>query len=234
MPSVLILQPLRPLRKGRRQVLGVQVKRAYAVGFAILIASSLATAQESAPSAPTTRKAWVNEPDGYRGLKWGASVGAAAEVLDSAEMCLCIYGTDDNSVCKPKPEKDPEKIPSRRVCFTTFDVGPVKVKDQITFVNDALAAVSMTFDTDDYERIRAIFIEKYGEPASREASEVHNRMGAAFQQEELDWKGQTVVVSLSRFGSKLTQGAAYITTSVYRDLIIAETEAEKKNATKAF
>lgn len=202
----------------------------------LLLSVSLpSSGQQPAGSSPAgAAVTWDKEPDGYRGLTWGTTVAAAAEVLDSAERCLCMWGGDDNSLCKAKPEKDPKKVPPSRVCFTTFEVGPVQVEDQITFLNDSLAAASMSFDTDHYEKMREIFIDKYGPPTSRESKEVQNRMGATFQQEELEWKGKTTTVSLNRYGSKLTQGAAYLLTNAYRDHVQATAEAEKKKGSKAF
>jgi hypothetical protein len=121
------------------------------------------------------------------------------------------------------PQKEVERIlasssskPLRHV--TSLDdiddiaIGSTTVREYLHYTEDGLTLVMWGFPADSYNGLKETFITKYGTPTTVSNRTVRNAMGAIYQQEELGWEGRAVHISLSRYGSKLTEGLAVFTT----------------------
>jgi len=51
-----------------------------------------------------------------------------------------------------------------------------------------------------------MFLEKYGDPTATRHQDVTTRGGARLDDESLEWVGERIVIRLSRFAGKMTDG----------------------------
>lgn len=214
------------------------------LGVSLLCASaaSAVSAQElaSPPSPAPASAAWSKEPDPYRGLKWGAPLSEAAELLAdprnplgaNARPCTCINNGQRES-CRTHSSEG-ESIPDERVCGSSLTIGSIYVRDTLIFFRDRFTAALMDFDSKSFEEMGGIFVEKYGEPSSAMESPVHNRMGMKATNPTLAWKGPAVTVILTRFASTLAKSSATIATNDFFERLARENEEKRKNGAKVF
>lgn len=150
--------------------------KAAVFAFAMLITTGAVFAQV---------RPWPQEPTSFRSVPFGATEKEAKQLL---KMDLCLNSTVG------------------RFCSSKFQLADVMISSFMQFQAGKFEGVDGSFDSDDYSSIRSIFIDKYGPPTNTKASEVHNRAGGTFSQETLEWIGPTIRITLSRYGSKLTEG----------------------------
>src|ERR1017187_1412075 len=96
--------------------------------------------------------------------------------------------------------------------LAAIDGGGFTIATRFNFDASGFIWATGDFPSEDYEAVRDMFIEKYGKPFNVSESEVQNRMGATFQQERLLWIGQHVQISMSRYGSTISEGGFIIWT----------------------
>jgi hypothetical protein len=132
------------------------------------------------------------EPDGFRGVPWGASEGALRDKLGEASA----HG-DQWIGCETYPAED--RWRGDRYCTGAFPLGNVTVTARYSFRSDRFVRVALVFPSRDFERIAAIFTERYGPPTRRD-------------RDILGWVGKATAVSLHRYLSGASGGFASITT----------------------
>jgi hypothetical protein len=125
--------------------------------------------------------AW-DEPDGFRGVPWGASREELQVHLQRAGDTVTCSGTGMVG-CTSRGLK----------------IGPAVVNAAYFFAPDAdkFEVVYLSFGPTHYKALRAIFEERYGTPSK-------------FTNDTALWVGERVNISLNRHGSKLDQGNALI------------------------
>lgn len=143
--------------------------------------------------APTPTPAWAREPAAYRGVPFGTPY---------ADMPGRLLLTG----CHPS-SRDHE--PGRRTCEGNgFQANGVAVDDVLFFQDDLFVGASLSFDSDDYEKLRELFVLKYGEPTRLETTRISSRSGTRFDNETMNWDGRKVAVSIERYGESLEKGSA--------------------------
>jgi hypothetical protein len=206
------------------------------VAFTILGASAVFGAPQTQPSgkaAAPAAHAWTKEPSGYRGAEWGTDLAKTAEVVGLL-MGRCICSDADLTSFSCPKEVKADDVPDRRSCRSALDVAGTEVEDMLQFENDRLASTYMTFAADDFDKMRDIFVEKYGPPDSTSDAQVHNRMGAAFTNTSLEWHGPRVTITLERYGSDLTKASATIGLNTFRDHLAEAMKKRTKAGADAF
>lgn len=78
---------------------------------------------------------------------------------------------------------------------------------QVLLHEGAVRSIVLTARHGDYERLRAVLVERYGEPTSRKTERVQNRMGAVFPSEHLIWTGARVRIMAREHHNTLDQSA---------------------------
>ncbi len=132
--------------------------------------------------------AW-NEPADFRGVRWGASVEEAkATIPDLA--CVPLMGT----------------------CREFFEIGPARVYAFWAFRNGGFDQVNLTFESPQYDEVRAMFTERYGEPTARRTEAIALDSATTLENEILEWTGDTIYAELRRFVKGIDRGAATIRT----------------------
>lgn len=186
------------------------------MGLALLLVSILAAAPHP---TPTPGPAWDKEPSAYRKVPFG---------LPYSEMEGRILLTG----CKPGTR---EHEPGRRTCDGDgFQSNGASVEDVFLFQDDIFVGATMSFDSDDYERLREIFLAKYGEPARLQTTRVTTRTGTRFDNETLNWDGGKVSVSLQRYGESLDKGSATMFLNSYLDQQEKQRQDKLKKEADAF
>jgi len=86
------------------------------------------------------------------------------------------------------------------------------VKAIYVFRADHFVSVVLSFSSKEFDRLSAIFIERYGAPTSEERQPYKTQGGLATTNQILRWSGPTIAMSVKRYGNKITEGIASITT----------------------
>jgi hypothetical protein len=200
------------------------------VGFTILTASRVL-------GAPQTANAWTQEPAGYRGIAWGGSVEDARKAMDDGRGVTCTCGPAASRFarsCKFKAEGDPAKAPEFRTCFSSMDVGSVRVQDILHFENEKFADAYMVFRSDQFAAMHDVFVEKYGPPTATEEHEITTRAGGKFMNTSLTWTGPRVTIRLERYGTQINEGIANLSLNEYIARREAQSKEEAKKGAKSF
>jgi hypothetical protein len=150
--------------------------------FALILCSTLA-GQTLDTNKDEQRKAWPQEPEDFKGLKFGMSVDEVRKIMPFGQYAC-------------------SSLPTVYLC--RFPVDPFVF--WLSFENGKLANIAGDFDPNEFDSLEEVFVSKYGKPRSAENSSIQNRMGALFQQRELTWSGDVFTIFLGRYGAKLTEG----------------------------
>lgn len=86
--------------------------------------------------------------------------------------------------------------------------------------DDYLESILVSFKSSEYDRIRSLFMVKYGKFTSRSNDMVQNYFGATFENELLTWQSQHGVVVLGRFFGGLKEGGAVMSSKGYAEKLL--------------
>jgi len=138
----------------------------------LLVTVGLAVAQQEGGLTNQAAPKWSNEPDSYRGLKFGASESEAKHIFQGVGRC----------VAAPKGQ---QATIGDRACVTQYELGEVSVRGFLVFVDGKFVKSISTFDSRSFDKVRDIITERYGPP--------HVTLG-----DKLGWTGKDVTISLGR------------------------------------
>jgi hypothetical protein len=113
-----------------------------------------------------------NEPDGFRGVPWGAT---EEQMRSSVSI---------ERACSDRPAS--QRWLGDRTCPAIFDLAGVTVSATYTFRAGRFVSVFLKFPSKNHERVAEIFSERYGEPTTRTT-------------DSLAWIGTKAMVSLHRY-----------------------------------
>jgi hypothetical protein len=183
--------------------------------FALAAVLAQAPPPATAPTVPPIL--WPKEPTAYRGIAFASGTVEAAK--------------------KTIPGLDCSKLRRGLTCTSSFQVGGVSVQDRWRFLGDGLVEVWWKFDSNDYEQLRAVFIDKYGPPTRRSNADPVKCENAILPNERLDWGPGTLVwIHISQFVGKscLDSGSATFMSKAYGKQFDKEVEEERKKGKEAF
>jgi hypothetical protein len=157
---------------------------------------------------PSVVRAW-DEPTGFRDIPWGSSQETVRAQLPSLQC-------------------------NERGCSGNLSIGEVRAYTAIRFSKSdgGMDTVVLLFPSKDFYQMKQAFLARYGEPTKRETPIFQNRMGARFENERLEWEGETVFIRLSQYASKLTDGSAIIQTAEARRRGFEEFREKAKSGKK--
>jgi hypothetical protein len=183
-----------------------------AIPLLLLAAVSPALCQEK--GAETLPKIWTKEPEGFQKLKFGDT---EADVL----------AKEPSFTCMGKPGT------VYRNCFGSTKVGDVLIHQLLIFDEKHLALISATFNSRQFDYMRPLFIERYGEPTGASKKIIQNAMGAKFENETIIWDGKAVVITFQKFSGKITESGFNLCTRAYFEKQQKDREEQlKRDATK--
>jgi hypothetical protein len=126
-----------------------------------------------------------DEPDGFRGVPWGASEEQTRAALNSRP-------------CEDYPFE--ARKAGDRYCLAPMLFGEINVEAMYTFRADRLARVALHFESRDDDRLSAMFVELYGPPTG---------IGI----DRLGWSGASTEILLVRNHSGTMKDTAVIMTT---------------------
>jgi hypothetical protein len=150
------------------------------------------------------RKAWPQEPEDFKGLKFGMTVEEVRKFMPFGQYACSSM--DGEYFCR---------YPSDPFVFW------------ITFKAGKFTSLTGDFEPSMFGVLEEAFTSKYGKPQDAENSTVQNRAGATFQQRELTWTGDTFTIRLERYGSKVTEG--FLSVRSTRDVLESRRQLEEKS-----
>ena len=90
-----------------------------------------------------------------------------------------------------------------------FKIGDVPfVKNTFVFYDDKLVSVNVNFKSKDYDFIKDVFIEKYGEPKEIEREKVKTEGGIEYENEILTWRGDIIEIHVEKYSRNINNGIA--------------------------
>jgi len=159
------------------------------------------------------------EPDGFRGVKWGASTIEAERTLKALHAKRILVG--DEPVCDPAPT---DAAPAdSAVCTAQADIGAVRVKLSFEFYQDRFVAVTLLSRPASYADLRRTFVERYG-PPTRAETKTRSGPFEDYSSEEVLWDGPTVRIKLAQYVGGRTFTVAVISLRAEADRRAAEPE----------
>jgi hypothetical protein len=143
------------------------------------------------------------EPDDFRGVPWGATEKALRDKLGEASA----HGFEGCQTYSPE-----DRWLGNRYCLGAFPLAGIPVDAVYSFRANRFVRVNLTFPAQDFDRLAAIFVERYGPPTSSTRERYKTKGGAEAVNEILKWSGPRIAISLERYGSRITNGSARIVT----------------------
>jgi hypothetical protein len=172
-----------------------------------LIVAAMVSAVLAAPVLADPLR-WEKEPDGFRGVKFGATM----DELRATHPSTTCYRQND-------------------VCSSTWMIGSVRVKGNWRFRGGALDRIELRFHPRDYEELSGILTERYGAPMFTESSVITNALGGRFDQEELTWIGEAVALHIERYSGSIESGEVrFATVEALKRSREADDKAKRKAA----
>jgi hypothetical protein len=164
------------------------------------------------------------EPEDFRGLKWGASVEEMRKVfpleneLREMRSVWAIPTLVGNRI--------------KRFTVSNIKIGTARTTLYIGFLDDRFAYVWINFNSRDFVELREAFITRYGPAHSMTVERLKNRMGAEFENPVLTWEGNTLAIRLANYSGTLTEGAAQLGKHEYVDELLRVQNQRGKDAAK--
>ena len=132
---------------------------------------------------------WEKEPDNFRGVTFGATEADVIEIIPGLQ-------------CKDTK--------SGRSCYDPYyKIGETITGCLLTFNEGKFNGVYIVFKTDDYNNIKSVFIDKYGEPMKSVDYDIKTRAGIKQENNKLLWHGDKLIVSLQKYCGDLHNGCSY-------------------------
>lgn len=125
--------------------------------------------------SPASALAW-NEPEGFRDIPWGTPWTVVVEKLYDPQGWMHRFSCDTQN---------------HRSCSGQLTIGSARASAMIHFGTGEIGMdeIYLTFPADDFALMKAAFVEKYGDPTSRETPIVQNRNGGAIRERDVDVAG---------------------------------------------
>ncbi|MCQ3001429.1 hypothetical protein NLO98_16895 [Pseudomonas syringae] len=157
--------------------------------------SSLAAKKNAEPVA------WLQEPTSFMGVNLSGDV-----VYDIPECPQLSPGKEPQTLCREKSYTANyygiSGLPKIGLdYFYTLSTKLLERKIQYLYLSG---------NTRDFDKVKALFITKYGKPTTSIVQPVKTKAGASFGNDVLTWTGQRVTISLSRYSDDINSFGAAI------------------------
>lgn len=156
------------------------------------------------------------EPEDFRGLKWGASIPEMQQLYPKAMKLQRTF--------------EGERIEG----FSVFnqEIGSVKTSFVLGFLDNRFAFAEIAFKSPDFMTLREAFVTRYGPAHSTREEKLQSRMGAEFTNQVLSWRGRTLSIYIAKYSGKVTDGTARISKHDYAEELIRAYKQKGKDAAK--
>lgn len=165
---------------------------------------------------PGVANAW-NEPDGFRGIPFGAS---EQQLLREIPRLFC---NENKTLSDIFPE---------RHCTGTLTIGSVKPFAIFYLRDGRFVKIALSFDAEEFGTMETAFVEKYGRPTNVVNEPIKTLGGLEATNTEDTWEGEKIVIFLRRYAGTIKTGAATIETieELQKQLRLLEQKKKKAGA----
>lgn len=172
----------------------------------------------------------------FKGLPLGSTV---ADLKAKFPEYYCNKSTAGNPLsdtsCSLSPEMKclmeqapyPDNRSCREAVMQAMTYAGVRSEVSLMFYDDKLGMARATFGADSFSNVVASMREKYGEPTTKKAEPVTNRMGATFENQILEWKKAGTTIQAEKYATRVDRSSV----KVFQDAYFAE--FEKRRGAKA-
>lgn len=209
-----------------------------AAGLFVLVTSSWAAgpAKQKNNPLPTTQpevekiRTWDKEPETVFGIKLGGLVAnlnlPQCPPLNSAGF----HDTKQTSLCIITSRHAPDRMAD---VFGTPDLS-VPYHASLSYYNGRVSGMLLDVKQPDFEKIKGLLIERYGEPTSIDVNDVTSRVGAKLTSQQIQWKGKKIsIMALERVGTIDQSYVSFSDTSVL-EMKLADQRSNNKKAAEKF
>ncbi|MEI6213372.1 MAG: hypothetical protein WCP10_04635 [Desulfuromonadales bacterium] len=181
----------------------------------LLVFSNIFTNRVTQTSTKTEVAA-EKEPTIFLGIKLGEPIAGQMKPCPSHK---------DYIIKKGLYVSDWEK--TKEICYDDSTDGPIQYElhnlpqvipwrlSSLLLNNGNVEGIDLGLRHDDYNKIRGLFIEKYGRPTHSDKSEYKNRMGATFIGEKLFWQWKNLSMTMIEYSGSYDLSQIYIATEKY-------------------
>lgn len=177
----------------------------YVVIFASLLCGQGTKEPKRPNQATKTATVWTNEPDGFKGVKFGSKQSDAGFISEHE----CFHdGHFEDKCLQPDAQRCSfrEDLGTEH-CERIVTLGAVGTTLTFSYRDDKLVEVFGDFESSNYRDIREIFIGAYGKPHQIDRTTVRTSVGATFPDETLYWGGKKAEITLSEHIGEITNGS---------------------------
>lgn len=129
--------------------------------------------------------------------------------------------------CLMEQAPHPDNRSCREAVMKAMTYAGVRSDISLMFYDDKLGMARATFSADSFSNVVASMREKYGEPTTKKAEPVTNRMGATFENQILEWKKSGTTIQAEKYANRADRSSV----KIFEDGYIAE--FEKRRGAKA-
>lgn len=192
--------------------------------IAFFLLASLVAGSAFAAKKPAEPPPWNQEPDSFMGVKLNGDI-----VYDLPECPRLSPGQEPTSLCRDKAY--------------TADYYEIKGLPKLglsyfyslnTMLSDRrIEYLYLSGNTRDFDKVKALFISKYGQPSTSTVQAVKTQAGATFENDILIWKGRRVTISLNRYSDDInTFGASVSNNEVAASVAMKKAAKANEAASK--
>ncbi len=146
-----------------------------------------------------------NEPEDFRGVRWGASEDQLRKTLGGPTSA-----GRDIDLCYTIPLEHRQL--GDRACTGRVILSDITVQAIYSFRADHFVSVVVNYAPKDFDRIAAVFLERYGAPTSEERPPFKSLDGLTATDQILRWGGPRIAIVLRRYAGMITEGLGSIAT----------------------
>ena len=151
--------------------------------------ATTAASKTGSPQKVKTPVVWTQEPDGFKGAKFGASRSdldfLSQECWDPSSQIAAM---------------------GREKCERIEQIGDVGVSLRYYLRDDKLVEVEGSFESKGFDELRKVFIEVYGRPHQTAHTPARTALGVMVVDEDLFWAGKRVSILLSKYLGNINDG----------------------------
>jgi len=163
---------------------------------------------------------WLNEPTSFIGIK--LDQGLTYQLKE----CPADYSVPDE-VCYQRPFQGYYSL------FAVPALGLHGYTAGVMTHESQIREISLSTKIDDYETVKAMFLQKYGKPQLQGTEMVKTKVGATFQNEKLFWEGEKVIILLKKYGETIDKSSvSVINKAVAMKAVRAERGKLSENASQ--
>lgn len=189
------------------------VRKIMALALASCLASTAFAAKKIQKPA-----VWSQEPTSFMGINLAGDI-----IYDIPECPKLEPGQDPQALCRDK---------SYTANYYGFK-GLPKIGLSYYYSLSAMLFdrkvqhLYLSGNTRDFDKVKELFVTKYGEPTTSVVQEVKTKAGASFGNDVLAWKGPRVTITLSRYSDDINTFGA----SISNNDVVAQAAQKRASST---